>query len=406
VSGLLEGVRVVEAASLMNGDFVGMALGDLGAEVIKVEDCVRGDYMRDILGQISPRNSPAHLHLNRNKRSIALDLHSSEDRAIFWQLLVDTDVFVDGFMPGATQRLGIDFEQQRKRKPDIIYCQATGFGATGPYANIPTHGRMQSALAGAFPLETAPDGSVGMVRYEPSIYGSTKAAGYAAAPAIAGIWAALYVVSAIVARDRTGEGCYLDVAASDAIIATGWSAPVYTLNWDRLTDKRDLPDRPLDPEFEARVKYQFYETSDLQYVLFACSEPKFWNCFCAVVGREDLADHSDTALDFAVDEASLRTELTAIIGSRTSTEWVSLAIEHHLPIGPSPLVADLPSDPHLSSREIFREYVHPTAGAFTDVAPPVLVSDDRWELRYPAPSHGEHSDQIRAELAADGRGAA
>lgn len=206
MSDFLAGVRVIECATLMNGDYVGMMLGDLGADVIKVEDRQRGDYMRDILGQIGPRNSPAHLHLNRNKRSIALDLRDPEDQKVFWKLHESADIFVDGSVAGAAERRGIGYEAQRVRNPGIIYCQATGFGATGPYAQIPTHGRMQTALGGAYPMTKGNDGRVVQVVPEPSAYGTTKGAGYAASPSIAGAYAVAYIASALYALNEIRSG--------------------------------------------------------------------------------------------------------------------------------------------------------------------------------------------------------
>ena len=154
------GIRVVECAVLFNGDTVGMWLGDMGADVIKVESPEQGDYLRDMLGQIVPHHSPAHLQVNKNKRSLTLDLRRDEGRDVFWDLLRTADVFVDGFLAGACDALGIGYERQREVKPDIVYCHCSGFGATGPYARVPTHGQMMNALAASVPLATGDDGLV------------------------------------------------------------------------------------------------------------------------------------------------------------------------------------------------------------------------------------------------------
>ena len=132
MSRLLDGVRVLEFAVLFNGDHLGTLLGDHGADVIKVEDPQRGDYLRDFLGQITPHHSPAHIQVNKNKRSVTLDLRCSTGKELFWKLLATADVFVDGMIPGAMDRLGIGYEEQRRHKPDIIYCECPGYGARGP----------------------------------------------------------------------------------------------------------------------------------------------------------------------------------------------------------------------------------------------------------------------------------
>ena len=151
--GLLSGIRVLESAQLFNGDTLGALLGDLGADVIKIESPFRGDYLRDFLGQITPHNSPAHMQINKNKRSVALDLRKEQGREVFWKLLASADVFVDGNSADAMDKLGVGYQQQRARRPEIVYCQYTGYGATGPYATIPTHGQMMNAAAGATPVE-------------------------------------------------------------------------------------------------------------------------------------------------------------------------------------------------------------------------------------------------------------
>ncbi|HZI44053.1 MAG TPA: CoA transferase, partial [Ilumatobacter sp.] len=158
MTGLLDGVRVLEVAVLFNGDLVGQHLGDLGADVIKIESPGRGDYLRDMLGQIVPHQSPAHLQVNRNKRSVTLDVRADEGRELFWTLLEQTDVFVDGLLSGACDRMGIGYDEQRRRKPSIVYCHCSGFGATGPHAAIPTHGQMMNAAAAGVALSLDADG--------------------------------------------------------------------------------------------------------------------------------------------------------------------------------------------------------------------------------------------------------
>ena len=156
---LLEGVRVVECAVLFNGDQTGRILGDLGAEVIKVEAPGVGDYLRDFLGQITPHHSPAHMYATRSKKSVTLNLRAQRGRGIFFELLRTADIFVDGFAGSAVIGWG-SATKLSAVKDDIIYCQCSGFGATGPYAEIPTHGQMMGALGGGIELHTGADGLV------------------------------------------------------------------------------------------------------------------------------------------------------------------------------------------------------------------------------------------------------
>lgn len=393
---LLEGVRVVESAILLNGDTLGMHLADLGAEIIKVESPAGGDYLRDILGQIEPAHSPAHLQVNKNKRSLALDLRSDAGRDVFWRLLATADAFIDGFAGAAADRLGIGYSAQRERKPDIIYCQYSGFGRRGPYAEIPTHGQMMNAEAAAVTLETHDDGFVRIAENRELMGGTSIGGDGTAAGAI---HAALRVVAALVRRDRSGEGAYLDASAADAVISQGWIGATYGLNYARITDHTGL--RAPGSETFTGAKYQYYETSDHEYVLFCCIEPKFWVRFCEAVGRGDLSGRTVEAgaIDFGRDDHDLRRELQSIIGSRPRSHWIELAISERLPIGPAHQgVASLRYDAHLREREIFVEGEHPVAGPFTYVGSPVMVEGAPYPVPRPAPALGADSREVLAEL--------
>ena len=397
MSDLLEGIRVVECAVLFNGDTVGMWLADMGADVIKIESPGQGDYLRDMLGQIVPHHSPAHLQVNKNKRSMTLDLRREEGRDVFWDLLRTADVFVDGFLAGACDALGIGYERQREIKPDIVYCHYSGFGATGPYARIPTHGQMMNALAASVPLETGGDGLVREHASTEPMKGTTIGGDGTAAGAV---HAALHVVAALVRRASTGQGCYLDAAGSDGVVAQGWIGATYALNNDRITDRTGLR-QPGDIE-RTSAKYNFYETADGRYVLFCAIEHKFWQRFCAAVDRPDLTggnDVGDSPVDFAHRDEPLRRELQAIFSTRSQAEWVAFARDHRLPLGPAhQRVAELRDDPQISARQIIVEGEHPAAGAFTYVGEPVIVDGTSYRLRRPAPSLGEHTDELLGEL--------
>jgi crotonobetainyl-CoA:carnitine CoA-transferase CaiB-like acyl-CoA transferase len=396
MSDLLNGVRVLECAVLFNGDTVGMHLGDMGADVIKIESPGHGDYLRDMLGQIVPHHSPAHVQVNKNKRSMTLDLRRPEGLHVFWDLLRTADVFVDGFLAGACDRLGIGYAAQRAVKADIVYCHYSGFGGAGPYARIPTHGQMMNALAAAVPLAVSDDG---LVRERPSTepMGGTTIGGDGTAAGA--VHAALRIAAALVRRERTGRGAYLDAAGADGVVAQGWIAAIYGLNEHRLTDRRGLRERG-DTERTA-AKYNFYATADDRFVLFCAIEPKFWTRFCEGVGRPDLVGELSTAgpVDFGHRDEPLRRELQAIFATRTQEEWVTFARDHRLPLGPAhQTAADLRGDPQLVERQIVVEGEHPTAGPFTYVGEAVIVDGGVYDVRRPAPALGEHTDEVLREL--------
>jgi crotonobetainyl-CoA:carnitine CoA-transferase CaiB-like acyl-CoA transferase len=400
MSDLLAGVRVLEAAVLLNGDYLGMLLGDLGADVIKIESPERGDYLRDMLGQVTPHNSPAHLQVNKNKRSLTLDLRQPDGLAVFFDLLATADVFVDGFVAGACDRLGIGYEALRAAKPDIIYCHYSGFGGGGPYSTIPTHGQMMNALAAAVTVRTEADGLVHHYAAD-ELMGGTKSGGDGTAAG--GAHAAYHVAAALFRRERTGAGCYLDAAGSDGVIASGWMGAVYGLNDSRITDRRNLREPGQLPH--AGPKYQWYETSDSHFVLFCCIEPKFWEQFCDLVDRPDLKGRTndESPVDFSHADQDLRAQLQEIFSTRPQAEWVELAAREHLPIGPSHQgVMEMLNDPHLRARTILVEGRHPTAGPFTYVGEPVVVDGEPYEVTRGAPALGEHTEEILRELGYDG----
>ncbi len=396
MSDLLDGVRVLELAALLNGDYVGMLLGDMGADVIKIESPGRGDYLRDMLGQLSPHHSPAHVQVNRNKRSVTLDLRLPAGLEVFLDLLATADVFVDGYVAGTCDALGLGYDQLRVHKPDLVYCHYSGFGATGAYASIPTHGQMMNSLAAAVPVELGYDDLVHLVeRDEPM--GGTRSGGEGTAAG--GTHAALHVAAALVRRDRTGRGCYLDAAGADGVVANGWMGAIYGLNDRRITDRQGL--RPRGQGAHEGAKYQWYETLDHKFVLFCCIEHKFWRRFCEAVGRPDWVARTDEGgpVDFAHTDIGLRRELQGLFRTRDQTAWITLAAAQDLPIGPCHQGAlSLLDDAHLRQRTILIEGDHPGAGPFTYVGEPVIVDSGPYEVRRPAPELGEHTGEVLAEL--------
>jgi crotonobetainyl-CoA:carnitine CoA-transferase CaiB-like acyl-CoA transferase len=393
MSRLLEGVRVIECAVLFNGDSLGMLLADLGADVIKVEAPDRGDYLRDFLGQITPHHSPAHMQVNKNKRSVVLNLRDPNDQAKFFELLKTADVFVDGFAGDACAKMGIGYPEQRQVKPDIIYCQYSGFGSTGPYASIPTHGRMMNAAVAGTPQHLGADGFAAPDPAPKLMDGIGSGGEGTAAGAV---HAAFHVASALFARERSGQGCFLDASAADAVLASAWIAATYALNEHRITDRRSLPSTGHQPS----AKYAFYHTADDKFVLFCCIELKFFREFCRLVGREDLsasAGGDGSPVDFAVGEDALRAELRDIIASRPQADWIRIAAEYELPIGPAHQPEDLLTDPHLAARQILVQGHHPHAGEFTYIGEPVIVSGQPYDTPRPAPLLGEQTNEVLSE---------
>ncbi len=387
MTGLLDGVRAVETGVLLTVDFVGMLLGDEGADVVKVESPQFGDYIRNILTRFASDWSTFHLSVNRNKRSITVDARAPEGRAVLARLLETADVFITGNIGRTNERLGLDYESVRAVKPDIVYCQATGFGANGPYAEIPTHGQMMDALGGGTPALDVDDD--GLARLSPNDTSESGSGGVVLGP----LYAAFGIAAALSRRARTGEGCYLDVSCADAVVAGSWLRAVPRLN----PDKVDVDS--VGRGVENSAKYQYYETEDGKFMLFCGIEAKFWDHFCRAVGREDLlADHErDRVVDFGNDGHELRLELQRIFASRTQAEWVEVAIDADVAMGPALRFEEIVDDPHLRARDMVVTDDHPVVGPFLTYGNPVMVPGRPFTIR-PAPAHGQHTDEVLTSL--------
>jgi crotonobetainyl-CoA:carnitine CoA-transferase CaiB-like acyl-CoA transferase len=366
----------------LTGDYLGMLLADEGADVIKIESPQGGDYLRHMLGAVAPGWSPAHLVTNRNKRSLTLDLRQEQGRQVLYRLLEDADVFITGNVGDIPRRLGFDYETLSAHKPELIYCQATGFGAEGPLATLPTHGMMMNALVGGTPVRTGADGlaHADRTRETPT---STASNGTVLGP----LFGAYGVAAALVRRSLTGRGAYIDISCADSVVAASWLGLATTLNAERIQESSvPFPD-------ENTANYNYYRTGDGRYLLFCAQEPRFWENFCRAVGREDLLDLTKWG-----NGVTLRHELQRIFEAHPRDYWTEVFLTHNVPAGPVVDVEELESQPHLRRRDAIIDAPHPVAGPFKMVGDPIRVRGERFEVRHPAPAHGEHTDQVLAEF--------
>jgi len=375
--GLLDGYRVVEVSMLLNGAATSMMLADLGAEVIKIESPRLADYLR------IEETRYLHQQANRNKRSITLDLATEGGQEVLGRLIATADVFVTNATGERPAKLGFSFEHLTAYRPDLVYCQNTGFGATGPYADLPVHGQMMDSLAGARPVVMGTDGLTRPAA-EAVAWPSLQIGGEGTATSA--VYAAFHIAAALARRERTALGCYLDVAASSAVTANAWTAVAALLN------QPEVAAAVADPTQRRGVaRYQWYETADGRFVLFCPEERKFWQTFCGLVGREDLLDR--------VYGEELRREVQGIMHTRTLAEWMQVAVEHRLPIGPAyRSIDEVVSDPQVAARGLFVPGEDADGRPVTYVGQPVLVDGEPTSRPTAAPEHGADTEDVLREL--------
>jgi len=370
---------------------IGTHLADLGAEVIKVEP-PSGDYIRQMTWPIVDGVSLMHWHISRGKRSITLDLRTPEGAEVFRDLVRGADAVIEAMRPGGLARRGLGYEDLLAIKPDLVWCTISGYGMTGPYQNMPSHGIAYDTWAGLVGPEVDDDGFC-YIPEHPSV-------GIHAGP----VFGALAVLAGITRARATGIGGQFEVAQSDAAAAMDW---LRSETWKAYERPEDVVTGNRSDNYERRapgtagmrdgVRYQFYATSDDRHVLFMASEQEFWKNFCTGVGRLDLFEKypGNQYGDHARGNTELRAELRTIFASRTAAEWIAFGDEHNTTIGPVNTPQTIADDPQFADR--FGWLPHEEHGI--DMIPSAIKMVGE-ELPVPskAPSAGEQTDEILAEV--------
>lgn len=385
----LDGVRIVEC-SMLGPAAITTTLADLGADVIKVEP-PQGDYVREMTWPIVEGTSLMHLHINRGKKSVVLDLKQPAAREVFVDLCDASDAVVEAMRPGALDKLGLGFERLKRTNPKIVFITISGYGMTGPYKDYPSHGIAYDTWAGIVKPAVDDDGFTYMPEH--------VSIGINAAP----LYGAIGILAGIVRARATGEGTRLEIAQSDAAAAFDWyrseSYKAYERPTDEVTGNKsdDYKRRaPGTAGMREGVRYQIYETKD-GHVLFMASEREFWENFCEGVGRPDLFESHPGSkyADHAVGDKELQAELRAIFRTRKSGEWLAFGGEVNTPIAPVNTPQTIGDDPQFATRLgwLPRERL----GAEQLPVPLKLVDGD---IPPPAkaPTVGEHTDEILRDV--------
>jgi len=373
----LHGIRVLDLSRVLAGPYCTMVLGDLGADVIKVES-PEGDETRGWGPPFAAGESAYYLCVNRNKRGIVVDFKTEEGRAILHGLARQSDVLVENFRPGSLARFSLDFESVSVINPNLIYCSLTGFGQTGPLRDKPGYDFMIQAMGGIMSVTGEPDG-------EP------MKSGVAVADLFAGQNAVIAILAALQARTQTGRGQHLDISLFDSQL--GWLANVAS----NYLISGNLPKRYGNAHANI-VPYQSFQASDGWFVVAVGNDRQFVK-MCEGIGKQELVNDARFVTNAA--RVQNRDELISILKpvfmTRAVNEWLAL-IGDEFPCGPINNLEQVFSMPQVETREMLIHMQHPEISDLRLVGSPLKFSDTPVEYKLPPPRLGEHTESVLKEL--------
>jgi crotonobetainyl-CoA:carnitine CoA-transferase CaiB-like acyl-CoA transferase len=375
--GVLQGVRVLEQGTFITGPACGMLLGDLGADVIKVEQPGSGDPFRAFKGGLY---SPHFQTYNRNKRSITLNTKQAADRDKLYELVKTADVYIQNFRPGVAEDLGVGEAQLRAINPRLVYCSISGFGATGPSAQRPSYDTVAQAASGYLKLLVNP--------------ANPRVVGPAIADAVTGFYAAYGVLGALFERSRTGVGRKVEVSMLEAM--SHWNLDAFTHYYSA--------GEVMGPFSRPRVSQSYVlECKDGKWIALHMSSPeKFWQGLANAIERPEIFQDARFATREArIDNQEAMIEVLAErFATRTRTEWCNRLLAEDVPHAPMYGSDEALLDPQAQHLQLLVHAKHPTMGDFHTVRPPVSFDGQRSLEVRPPPTLGEHNDEIDAMLAA------
>jgi crotonobetainyl-CoA:carnitine CoA-transferase CaiB-like acyl-CoA transferase len=389
-SNLLSGVRVIES-SLLGPGFVATFFADMGADVIKVEP-PSGDYIRQMTWPIVNGVSLLHLHTHRGKKSVVLNLKTEDGIALYKDLVKTADVVVEAMRPGSLAKLGLGFEDLKKINPKIVFATLSGYGATGPYKDMPSHGIAYDTWSGIVQPVEDEDGFKRIPKEMPNV-------GINVGPMLA----AVAILAGVIKARETGVGCEMELAQSDASAYLDWyrieSERAYLRPEDEVTGNAsdNYERRPAGlAGMWGGVRYQAYEASD-GHVLFMASEQAFWKNFCQGVDRMDLFEKwpGSKYADHARNNIELQKELRDIFKTRGVKEWLAFANEHNTTIAPFNTQSSIADDPQFQDRMGFL----PIDAVGCEQLPlPVFVNGKKLPVPTMAPTVGEHTHDVLRDV--------
>jgi formyl-CoA transferase/CoA:oxalate CoA-transferase len=375
----LEGIKVLDFTRALAGPYCTMMLADMGAEVIKVEIPGRGDDSRSWGPPFVEGESAYFMSVNRNKKSITLNMKSEKAIEIIHKLIVTSDVLVENFRPGTMERFGLDYKQVKKNNPQLVYCCVSGFGQTGPYRMLPGFDQVLQGMGGLMSIT----GEAG---------GPPIKVGVAVADIAGGMFAAYGVVVALYNREKTQKGQMVDISLLDSQVS--W----LTYRAGAYFASGEIP-KPVGSGHPVIVPYQAFKAKDV-YINIAVGNDRLWELFCKTVGLENIMDKPKFANN--AKRVENRDEIVKIVGDLISTkngeEWLKILTDVGVPCGPIYTIDKIFSDPQILHRKMLCELDHPKVGKVKVTGIPVKLSDTPGEIRTAPPVLGQDSREILTEL--------
>lgn len=374
----LSHVKVVDLTRVLSGPFAAMILADMGASVIKIERPGTGDDSR-AFGPFQKDESAYFMNINRNKKSICVDLKSEGGKEVFRRLVKDADVVLENFRPGTMNRMGLGYDELKKLNPRLIYASISGFGNTGPYSERAAYDIIVQAMSGLMSVT----GEAG---------GTPVRVGVSVGDLVAALYGVIGILTALVHRDRTGEGQSVDVAMLDSQVSFLENAVArYFVNGENP--------KPIGNRHPSIVPFESFSSSDSSLVI-AVGNDGLWRTFCDCLGKPDLARDPRFSSNRLRNENynHLKALLDAEFKTRTTAEWVAALDGAGIPCSPINTIREVVSHPQLAAREMFMELKHPKAGKTTVIGVPVKLGSTPGSVRTPAPTLGQHGREILGGL--------
>ncbi len=371
----LSGYRVLDLSRILAGPYCTMILGDQGADVIKVERPGSGDDTRTWGPPFAGGESAYYLCCNRNKRSIVIDLKKPDGADLVRELVKESDVFVENFTPGLSKRFGLDYETLRALNPRLVYTSITAYGQDGPYRDRPGYDMVLSAVGGLMYITGEPDGNPCKV-------------GVAITDVLTGVYAAGSITSALLWRERSGEGQHLDISLLDVQVAG-----LANIASNYLVDGKEAV--RWGTAHESIIPYQVFNTAD-RPIAIAVANQKLWVNFCNLVGREDWIDDPrfESNPKRVENREILLPLLNDLFAEKKCDEWMTLLVGAAIPCGPVNNMQHLFADEQVRHRDMIAEADHPTIGKLRMTGIPIKYSRTPGVVRRPPPLLGEHTGEI------------